>query len=301
MKRIVFCLLILSMFTSASWLRAGEPIESTLPGNGNIGQKVILSQEWLGVYVPKSFEGRKANENKYNLGIEFNKKFRYIHSESDVKLRGSASTMDFDYNQDVIDVQIYRSKDLRPGASACMDCHGSLTPRTMAIFGYGKMETSKYKYSGNDVDKAESHYFKAAVDHWMKPSLMLKSELRLGKLEHGNLSDNAKSLSIGLGGISDHKLSWSGDWIISKVDSFKTRNTLIGRISYIIVKGLKFRFEAGAFLDGYTQFGTNMSAMGMATAEPVKKYANWLPKFFKRLKDDKFGYYSTLLEYEYNF
>ena len=62
-----------------------------------------------------------------------------------------------------------------------------------------------------------------------------------------------------------------------------------------------FKFEAGAFLDGYAQFGSNMTEMGMATAEPVKKYANWLPRLFEKLKNDAFGYYNVGVEYEYRF
>ena len=112
---------------------------------------------------------------------------------------------------------------------------------------------------------------------------------------------DAKSISLGIGGTALHRLTWSGDWIISKVDNFKARNTLIGKVAYKIIGGLKFKFEVGAFLDGYTQFGTTMSEIGMATAEPVNRYANWLPSFFKKLKNDAFGYYSACVEYEYKF
>ena len=130
---------------------------------------------------------------------------------------------------------------------------------------------------------------------------MVKGELRVGKIEQGDYSLDAKSLSLGIGGTAFHRLTWSGDWILSKVEGFKARNSLIGKVTYKIIGGLKFKFEAGAFLDGYTQFGTTLSEMGMATAEPVKRYANWLPSFFQKLKNDAFGYYNACVEYEYRF
>ena len=295
----ILSIALITFFVSAA--KADGVLELTQPERANIGQSFFISHDWMGVYVPKSFEGRKANEDRFKYGFEYDHKFRYIHSDSEVRLKGTATTMNFDYKEDVIDVQIFRSKDFKPGTSSCMDCHGSQTPRTMTTLGYGQMTTDPYRYSGHLIEKAKSRYFKLTTDHWMKPNLILRSELLLGKLEQGSLSDGTKSFSVGLGGIACHKLTWSGDLLISKVDSFKARKSLIGNLAYTITSGLKFKLEAGALLDGYTQFGTSMSAMGMATAEPVKKYANWLPNFFKRLKDDAFGYYNVCLEYEYKF
>ena len=190
---------------------------------------------------------------------------------------------------------------MKPGASACMDCHGSTISKTMATIGFGQTNIDKYRYIGNEINKSESKFFKANIDHWMKRNLMLKSEVRIGKIEQGSYSLDARSFSIGIGGTAFHRLTWSGDWVLSKVDTFKAKNSLIGRITYKIIGGLKFKFEAGAFLDGYAQFGSTMTEMGMATAEPVNQYANWLPKLYEKLKKDAFGYYNACIEYEYRF
>ncbi|MBQ3643701.1 MAG: hypothetical protein II961_03805 [Candidatus Riflebacteria bacterium] len=299
-KNIIYILLaFILVFTTNS--KAEELWELTQPGNANIGQSVFINQERLGLYVPKSFEGRKVNEDKTNFGLEIKNTFRFKHSDSEVNLKGMVNKMKFKYKTDIIDVQIFRSDKMKPGASACMDCHGSSIPQTLATIGYGQTKIDDYRYVGNDVNKSESRFFRANVDHWAKRNLMVKGELRVGKIEQGDYSLDAKSLSLGIGGTAFHRLTWSGDWILSKVEGFKARNSLIGKVTYKIIGGLKFKFEAGAFLDGYTQFGTTLSEMGMATAEPVKRYANWLPSFFQKLKNDAFGYYNACVEYEYRF
>ena len=299
-KNIIYILLaFILVFTTNS--KAEELWELTQPGNANIGQSVFINQERLGLYVPKSFEGRKVNEDKTNFGFEIKNTFRFKHSDSEVNLKGMVNKMKFKYKTDIIDVQIFRSDKMKPGASACMDCHGSSIPQTLATIGYGQTKIDDYRYVGNDVNKSESRFFRANVDHWAKRNLMVKGELRVGKIEQGDYSLDAKSLSLGIGGTAFHRLTWSGDWILSKVEGFKARNSLIGKVTYKIIGGLKFKFEAGAFLDGYTQFGTTLSEMGMATAEPVERYANWLPSFFQKLKNDAFGYYNACVEYEYRF
>ncbi len=299
-KRIIYILLVFTLAFIAN-SNAEEIWELTQPGNANIGQSVFINQERLGLYIPKSFEGRKVNEDKTNFGLEIKNTFRFKHSDSEVNLKGMVNKMNFKYKTDIIDVQIFRSKNMKPGASACMDCHGSSIPRTLATIGYGQTKIDKYRYVGNNVNKSESKFFRANVDHWVERNLMVKGEVRVGKVDQGTYSLDAKSISLGIGGTAFHRLTWSGDWILSKVDSFKARNSLIGKVTYKIIGGLKFKFEAGAFLDGYTQFGTTLSELGMATAEPVNRYANWLPSFFKKLKDDSFGYYNACIEYEHRF
>ena len=299
-KKIIYVILaFLLVFITNS--NAEELWELTQPGNANIGRSVFINQERLGLYIPKSFEGRKVNEDRTNFGLEIKNTFRFKHSDSEVNLKGMVNKMNFKYKTDIIDVQIFRSKNMKPGASACMDCHGSSIPRTLATIGYGQTKIDNYTYSGNDINKSESKFFRANVDHWVERNLMLKGEVRMGKVEQGAYSLDAKSISLGIGGTAFHRLTWSGDWILSKVDSFKARNTLIGKVTYKIIGGLKFKFEAGAFLDGYTQFGTSLSELGMATAEPVSRYADWLPSFFKKLRNDAFGYYNACIEYEHRF
>ena len=298
-KFIVFALFVVLLVVSD--LKAEELWELTQPGNANIGQSIFINKEKIGLYIPKSFEGKKAEEDRFNLGFEFRKLVRFNHAGSEVRLSGMANKMKFDYKSDVIDVQIFRSKEMKPGASACMDCHGSTIPRTMATLGFGQTKIDSFRYNGNRINKSDSKYIKANVDHWLKRNLMFKSEIRLGKIEQGTYSLDARSLSLGIGGTAFHKLTWSGDWIYSKVDQFKARNTLIGKMTYKLIGGLKFKFEAGAFLNGYTQFGSTMSEMGMATVEPVRMYANWLPRFYEKLKDNAFGFYNIGVEYEYRF
>ena len=69
-KNIIYILLaFILVFTTNS--KAEELWELTQPGNANIGQSVFIKQERLGLYVPKSFEGRKVNEDKTNFGFVY--------------------------------------------------------------------------------------------------------------------------------------------------------------------------------------------------------------------------------------
>ncbi len=301
MKNNAIVALLMGILAFTAVASAEEKWEPSQPGTADIGNSISVNRSYLGMYIPSSFEGRKAKETRNTFTLELKNKVRIMHSDAEVKLKGLANNMDFDYKSDIIDVQVFRSDNMRPSSSACMDCHGEVIPRTMATIGYGQTRTDEYSYAGNNFVKANSKFFKAAVDHWMKNKLLLRGELRLGKVKQGSISENATSLSIGLGGTIDHRITWSGDYIFSKVSSFKARNILVGRIAFRIIKGLKFKFEAGAFLDGYAQFGNNMTEMGLATIEPVKKYKESLPSLFEKLKNDKFGYYNASIEYEYRF
>lgn len=300
MNRKKLFVLLFSLISFAAVANA-EIWELTQPGTADIHEGISVSRSRLGLYVPKSFGGRKANEDKDIYSLELGNRVRYTHSYGKVKLTGLASKMNFDYDSDVIDVQIFRSKDMRSSSSSCLDCHSEESFKTMAIIGFGQTKADDYYYNGNHFVKSESKYFKAAVDHWMRENLMLKGEIRIGKAEQGSISGDARSFSIGLGGIINHRLTWSGDYIFTKVDSFEGRNILVGKLAYTLFAGLKLKFEAGAFLDGYAQFGSDMTEMGLVTMEPVKKYRNSLPSLFEKLKNDRFGYYNACIEYEFRF
>ena len=143
-RNIIYILLaFILVFSTNSY--AEELWELTQPGNANIGQNVFVNQERLGLYIPKSFEGRRVNEDRTNFGLEIKNTFRFKHSDSEVNLKGMVNKMNFEYKTDIIDVQIFRSKNMKPGASACMDCHGSSIPRTLATIGYGQTKIDAYR------------------------------------------------------------------------------------------------------------------------------------------------------------
>ena len=310
-KNVSSILLVLAGLLSLAYVvKAEEDWKLIQPGNANIPKSgVIASAEKLGLFVPKSFEGRKADENRMNVGFEFKNLIRYVHSDSKVELRGRASHMDFKYKRDAIDIQVFRSKKGIPNTSSCMDCHGESLPQTTAIIGY---EKTKYDnepyYEGSykhNINGADSSYFTFEVNHWLQRNLMLKLGGRWGEIKQGNYKWNAHSVALGLGGNIKHRLTWSGDLIIGKAEDFPTRKSLVGKLAYRILGGLKLRLEAGYNIDGYTMVGSDMSDMGVALAESVRKYDKaidtWLPPLFKKLRDDKFGYYNACLEYEYLF
>ena len=289
---IMLCLLSFASVTGA------EVWETNKPGTADIKEGFSVSRSRLGLYVPKSFGGRKANEDRNTFTLELKNRVRFTHYNGDVELTGLANKMQFDYKTDIIDVQVFRSKTLCLSSSYCLDCQKDECARTMVIVGYGQTKADDYTYAGNHFVKSESKYFKTAVDHWMKENLMLRGEFRFGKSEQGTISENAMSMSVGLGGYINHRLTWSGDYVYSKVDTFKARNLIVGRLAYTLCGGLKLNFEAGSFLNGYAQFGSNMTEMGLVTMEPVKRYRDSLPSLFEKLKDDKFGYYNASIEYE---
>ena len=209
--------------------------------------------------------------------------------------------MNMEFKKDILDFQIFKSKQSQSGVSSCMDCHGAQMPRTMITAGIEKTkaEASPYVMNGATIKlfDAESNAFRGELNHWMQDNLMLKLALKNGTIEQGKSKLDANSFTIGLGGYFSNKTTWSGELNISKVETYEQRKTLIGRLDYKLSKGLKVVVGGGAFLDGYTQFDTEFAEMGMLINAVVKD-VNKLPDLFNRLKNDKFGYWNIGLEYE---
>jgi len=289
------------------WGRADaqEDWSWSFPGRASIGQGVSIKREHLELEVPKSFEGRTVNEWRTTIGAELQNTVRAERTESSVQLRGLSTTFDFDYTQDVLDVQIFRSRQRIPGSNTCMDCHGGNFSRTTAIIGQEHQELLPKPYKRGFVkvilDPATSESFHTEINHWLGHNIMLKGDYRWGYLKQGTHSLEAKAYTVGLAGRFRHRLTWSGDLIVSKADTYPQRKSFIGKLSYRLFEGLKIGIGGGAFLDGYTQFGTEMSEMGLMTTTLAKDDPDLLPSLFNKLKDDKFGYWHYTVEYEYRF
>ena len=293
----------LAMSLTGAW--SAEPWELTPPGGADIRQNVFIRQEHLELHVPESFDGRTAIERRTTGGFEYNRLVRFAHSESDVELRGRSTVFDFNYKKDVLDIQVFRSKQMQPGVNSCMDCHGGEIKRTTAVIGIEKTELDPKPYRRGFttvyLDEAESFSWRAEVNHWLSPNLMLKGEVKMGKLEQGRHNLDATSMTLGLGGNTLHRLTWAGDLNFSKVESYSMRKTFTGKVNYRLFHGLKLTVGGAAFLDGYTQYGTEMSEMGLMTNGLAKDSPELLPTLFTRLKDDQFGYWHFGVEYEHKF
>lgn len=285
--------------------QADEVWELSPPGGADIRQSAFARQEHLELHVPKSFEGRTAIERRTTLGFEYNKLVRYAHTESDVELRGLATVFDFEYSQDILDVQVFRSKQMQPGVNSCMDCHGGEIRRTTAVIGIEKQDLKPKPYYRGftkiTIDPAESLSWRGEVNHWLSPNIMLKGAAKIGTLEQGRHNLDARSVTFGLGGNAIHRLTWAGDFIFSKVESYASRKTFAGKLNYRLFRGLKLMVGGTAFFDGYTQYGTEMSEMGLMTNSMAKDDPALLPTLFNKLKDDQFGCWQFGAEYEYKF
>ncbi|OGK08560.1 MAG: hypothetical protein A2W80_05300 [Candidatus Riflebacteria bacterium GWC2_50_8] len=303
MNKIYFLLIVL--LVSFSTANAAEMWEIGSPAQADIGQRVSVGHDRLQLHVPESFEGRTANEWRNVFTAEVRKLVRYAHSESRVELRGSATRFDFDYTKDCIDVQVYRSKDLKPGANTCMACHGNDFSRTAATVGYVNQELTPEPYRRGlatvYLNDATSNAFRGEVNHWVNQHMMVKATVSAGTIEQGRHKLDAKSASIGLAGTVWHRMTWSGELNFSKADTYAMRKTFIGKIGYRPFKGLKLSVGGGAFIDGYTQYGTEMSEMGLMSMTLQKDTPGQLPNLFNTLKDDSFGYWQFSAEYEYKF
>jgi hypothetical protein len=286
-------------------LQAQEDWSRSFPGGASIGQGVMLKREHLELHVPKSFEGRTANEWRTTQGVELQNTVRFARTESKVQLRGTSTVFDFDYTEDVLDVQIFRSRQRIPRSNSCMDCHGGNFSRTTAIVGQKHQELLPKPYKRGFLtiflDRAYTESFHTEVNHWLNQSLMVKADYRWGYMKQSNYNLKAEAYTVGLAGRFKHRLTWSGDLIISKAETYPQRKTFVGKLNYRLFDGLKIGVSGGAFLDGYTQFGTEMAELGLMTTTMAKDDPDLLPSLFKKLKDDAFGYWHYSIEYEYRF
>lgn len=305
MRRLIVALVILVLgFAWQGPLRA-EKWEAIGPLRSQIGQMVYRGQEWRQLYVPESFEGRTAKEWRKVVGIELFEGFRFERQTSELQLRGKSSVFDFDVQRDRFDYQIHTSRALRPGVNACMDCHGGRLPRTTVIIGteMARLEPKPVK-KGNIVFTINEGSFdiaRAEVNHWMTNRLMLRGEAKRGVYRQGDIDNEVAALSVGLAGMVGHRLNWEGRAMVSKMATYAARKTILGDLSYRFGKRIRLRVGGGAFLDGYTQFGPEMSDMGALTAQLAKEDPNLMPTLFQKLKNEAFGYLHTSIQYEYPF
>lgn len=294
----LFLLIVNPVFAQEDW-------SQSFPGGASIGQNVSIMREHVDLHVPKSFEGRTAKEWRTTHKIELQDTVRFARTESKVELHGRATVFDFDYTQDILDVQIFRSKQRISGSNTCMDCHGGNFARTTMIVGQEHQEILPKPYKKGNVtiylDPAYSESFHTEINHWINKNLMVKADYRWGYLKQARFNLEADAWTIGLAGRYKHRLTWAGDFIISKADTYPQRKTFVGKLNYRLFKGLKIGVSGGAFLDGYTQFGTEMAEMGHLTTTMAKDDPDLLPSLFSKLKDDAFGYWHYTVEYEFRF
>lgn len=283
----------------------GEDWGLNCPFKGEIGQNAFISTEYLHLYVPKSFEGRTAKEHRVVKGAEAFGVGRFSRIESRVQLHGKVSVFDYDYTSDNLDIQIFESKNLRPGSNSCMDCHGGKFHRTSVVVGETHKEIlPKPVKRGNitfTIDPAYTEEFHAGVSHWLSYNLMARGDYRWGYVRQGRYNLTAKATTVGLSGLIRHRANWSGDFIFSKTETYKQRKTFVGKLSYRLGKGLILGVSGGIFFDGYTHFGTEMSEMGIISTTLEKDDPGMMPSLFNKLKEDKFGYLHYSVGYEYRF
>jgi len=295
---LIFTLIICSIALAESW-------NMNCPATAEIRQKAFANSEYLHLYVPKSFEGRTAKEHREIIGAEFAGVGRFQRTNSRVELHGTVSRFDFNYSQDNLDLQIFKSSKYRPGSNSCMDCHGGRFPRTTAIIGQEHQELlPKPVKKGNlifTIDPAYTEAFHFGMSHWLKHDLVARFDYKWGYIRQGRFNLKANATTLGLAGIIKHKIDWSGDFIFSKTETFDLKKSFIGKLSYRLGRGFKLGVSGGIFFDGHTRFGTEMSEMGIVSTTLQKDDPDLLPSLFEKLKNDMFGYLHYSVGYEYHF
>ncbi|MBI3039547.1 hypothetical protein HYY75_10980 [bacterium] len=271
----------------------------------SVSPKIFRSQEKLTLKVPKQFEGRSVTERRESKGIELFDALRFERTEGKVQLHGLSTIFDFDYFKDKLDVKLFESSRLRPGNTPCMDCHGGAAPQTTLYIGR-EMERTEPKpvLKGNvrfTVDEGSQQSSHVTLNHWFHRNVMAHSDYKFGEIRQAGISLDCVAFSVGLGGVIGHRFSWDGVMVFSKTESYRGRKTFEGYCGYRLGSRLKLTFGGGAFIDGYTHFGTNMSEMGALTFNLERNDPQLMPTLFQRLKNDRFGYFRTAVEYEYPF
>ena len=296
--------LVVSIFgiPAACFAQAHDPLA---PFKSDFGEKVVRGEDRLRLHVPASFEGRTAKEWRKHYGVELFRGARFERFDSRVEMRGRVSIFDFEYIKDKLDVQVYRSRATRPGKNSCMACHGGDFPRTTLMVGQETVEIvadpvqqGNLIFTVHDAHVTSGH---VGINHWISHRLMLRGDYKVGKIRQSDIALDAQAATICVSGIMGHRLVWNSDLIVSKTESYPMKKTFTASLAYRFGKRLRLTFGGGAFLDGYTHFGTEMSEMGVISTTLEKKEPERLPSLFNRVKDDQFGYWLAALEYEYPF
>jgi len=290
------------MFSSLR-LSAKEPF--ACPDSTDFSEKFYRSEEKLDLQVPQSFEGRTAKDERKINGVELFERVRFERTDGKVELRGTATVFDFDYVKDKLDLQIYKSRGLKPGSNTCMDCHGGKLSRTTVTVGQETQELipkpivrGNIKFTLDDAAVESAHI---TLNHWLNPRIMATADYKAGELHQAGISLNSVAAGFGLLGNVGSRFFWNGKVVLSKTESYKSKKTLTGKLTWAAGKRLKLSVGGGAFLDGYTHFGTDMSELGVMTVNLEKNDPELLPSLFTRLKKDRFGYLQTAIQYDYPF
>lgn len=275
------------------------------PRTSTFRQRFFDGEERIELKVPSSFAGRTAKEKRRVRGVELFDAARFERREGKVQLRGQVSVFDFDYQRDTLEFQVFRSRQARPGANSCMECHGTSMPRTTVIVGNRSTELKPKPVRRDNItftiDPAEVVSSHGTLNHWLNRRLMLQGRVELGRINQGRHHLNAKAVTLGLAGIAGHRLLYDSHITVSKADTYRRRRNFTANLTYRFGKRLRFLLGGGIFLDGYTHFGTEMSEMGVMTIGLEKDDPELMPSIFDRLKNDKFGYLTSSLIYEYPF
>ena len=286
----------------AAFAQSNSPIA---PFKSDFGEKIIRGEDQLKLQVPASFEGRTAKEERKHYGVELFQCARFERFDSRVELRGQVSIFDFEYIKDRLDLQIYRSKKRRPRCNSCMACHGGDFPRTTVMIGEENtqiiadpVQLGNLIFTVHDANVSSVH---ANINHWVSHNLMLRGDYKVGELRQSDIALKAQALTLGASGFWGHRIIWNSDLIVSKTESYPRKKTFTSSLAYKMSKRLRLTVGGGAFFDGYTHFGTEMSEMGVISTTLEKKEPDRLPSLFNRIKNDQFGYWSASLEYEYPF
>ncbi len=275
------------------------------PDNSTFGFLVFRGQEQLELLVPAEFEGRSGREDRKVFGIELFEGVRATRTESEVQLRGLSSVLDFEYKRDELEAILFESHRLRPGANACMECHGGQTAQTTVTIGRESTELNATPIRRNNgvvrLAPANETSVKYTVSHWLTPRLQLMARYRNGRVQNGTYEFAARAMTFGAN-VELAKalfLDISGIW--SKTETYDRRRIIESHLTWRPGRRLKLTVGGGAFLDGLAHFGANMVEMGQMSMGLEKEDSRFLPALFKTLKDKQFGYLQSSLVYEYPF
>ncbi|MBF0408518.1 MAG: hypothetical protein HQM10_14300 [Candidatus Riflebacteria bacterium] len=302
MNKILYflCIFLLSNFVE---IYAMDVLENS-PEFVEFGQKFYRGEETLQLYVPKSFEGRSAKENRKIYGVELFNGFRFERIDSDFNLKGRSSVFDFESKKDSFDYQIFNSKAVRPSDRSCMECHCGKS-RTTAFMGYETqaLEAKPLQRGGIQVSLADvlQKSWHVRLGYWLSERYHSAVDFRTGSLVGGRICLKADTSTLLISGFQGHRFFWDSRFSVSKTESYPAKKFFGANISYKFGRRLKLLLGGGIFFDGVNYFGTEMSELGSMVFALEKSDPDMLPALYQRLRSEKFGYYKSSIIYEYPF
>lgn len=269
--------------------------------------RIIRRQGRTSLIVPKSFEGRTGTIDFSETGVQIFDRVEFTREKGNTKLSGTVNRFAFTSEIDRLRAKVWESRKGFPKRTICSECHGKdmSQARTQVWLGEETRRlTPEIFHRGlasiefPDADATKSYF---ELRHWITPHQAIHAGSSAGHLRSFNKNYGATSSWLGWTWANRKNLNLLSELRSSKTQEYPNKREFIGKLAWEGKKGFALDVQGGILLDGFGQYDVGFSDVGNLLISTEKANSEFLPTIYTKLKNDRFGYYTFQVRYEYAF